>query len=292
MSAGFTISRFVVIQSLETLEVQTGQILVDLLTALLSEYEPTLNVVAYNCSSALEFRRLMNDLTHEAAINGDRPVLHLECHGSLTEGIEFENGSTLGWQECGELLTQLNIATRFNLLVVLAACYGAHLNGQYSPIKPSPAFCIVAPTEEIDPADAIGGFRTFYTHLLRTGDAGLASTALAKLPISSGQWFSQLAEDWFVDLVENYVKSHLSRSAFEVWARSLSRRLRDSGQAASVGSMKRKLLRQNREGLAGKYFDGFFCTSQIPECTGRFNTTRARIQKKLAALRATGQYAI
>lgn len=292
MAAGFTISRFVTIQSLEPHEVQTGQILVDLLTALLREYEPTLNVVSLSCSSALEFRRLLDDLIHEAAANGDRPVIHIECHGSQTEGIEFENGSTLGWQECGELLTQLNIATRFNLLVVLAACYGAYLNGQYSPIKPSPAFCIVALTEEIDPADAIGGFRTFYTQLLQTGDAGLASSALAKLTISSGRWFSQLAEDWFVDLVDNYIKSHLNRSALEAWARSLSRRLRKSGQVASVGSTKRKLLHQNREGLTGKYFDCFFCTSEVPECSSRFSATRERIQETVAALRATGQYMI
>ena len=292
MAVGFTISKFVIVQSLELDEVQTGEVLVELLTSLVKEYAPTLEVVAFNCHSAQEFRNFLKELTNAAATNGDRPLLHVECHGSPTEGIEFENGSTLDWAEWGELLTQLNIATRFNLLVAVSACYGAYLNGQYSPIRPSPAFCIVAPTEEINPADAMRGFRTFYSHLLQTGDAGIAAKEIVKIPVSSGQWFSQLAEQWFVYLIENYVKTNLNNDAFDAWARSLSRRLRDSGQASSVGAVKRMLLRQNREYLAGKYFDCFFCIEQVPEGMSRFGATRTQVKKTIATLHATGLYKI
>lgn len=292
MSVGFKLSKIVVVHSLELHEVQTGEILVDLLTSLVNEHAPTLEVVAFNCHSAQEFRSFLEELTYEAANNGVRPLLHVECHGSPSAGIEFKNGSTLDWDEWGELLTQLNIATRFNLLVAVAACYGAHLNGQYSPVRPSPAYCIVAPTEEIDAADAMRGFRTFYSHLLQTGDAGIAAKEIAKIPVSSGQWFSQLAEQWFVYLIENYIKTHLSHDAFDAWARSLSRRSRNLGQACSVGATKRQLLRLNREGLTGKYFDSFFCIEQVPEGMSRFEFTRTRVKKTVDVLRATRQYKI
>jgi len=292
MASGFTISRFVVIQSLAAFEAPTGNILVGRISALLEEYAPDLSVVFYNCSTALEFRAVMTELTLEASVSDDRPVLHLECHGSPTDGLEFENGSVMSWDECSELFTQLNIATRFNLFIVLAACYGAYLNGKYSATKPSPAFCIVAPTGEIDPGEVIRGFNTFYTCLLKTGDAAQASDALTSLTVSSGRWFSQLAEHWYVELVENFVKCHLNHENFDRWTRSLSRRLRDAGKHASVGSVKRNLVRKTRAELSGKYFDCFFCISQVPECETRFHTARLRVQHVLSELRVTGLYAL
>lgn len=292
MKVGFTISKIVIIQSLESHEVRTGEILCEYLASLIDKLCLEIQVELLECHSAYEFKSILLRLIETAASDGERPLLHVECHGSQTVGLEFENGSELSWDELGVLLSQLNIASRFNLFVVVAACYGAYLNGQFSPVRPSPAFCIVAPTEEIDPSDVLRGFREFYSSLFRTGDAGIAANEIVKIQLGSGQWFSQLAEEWFIHLIENYVTTHLTHEAFEAWVRSIEQKIRDDSKIINLDWVKSSLLLQNREGLTGKYFDSFFCINEVPEGRDRFVATRARVNATIDVLRATGRYIV
>lgn len=59
------------------------------------------------------------------------PILHIEAHGSA-EGLALADGSHLSWTELSFTLRCCNIATRNNLLVVLAACDAAHHSARRS----------------------------------------------------------------------------------------------------------------------------------------------------------------
>lgn len=76
------------------------------------------------------------------------PIVHIEAHGEdgddtdMPRGFVGPNGtggeSLLSWAELGEELRPINLATRFNLIVVGAACYGEGLLLAIEPGEPVP----------------------------------------------------------------------------------------------------------------------------------------------------------
>ena len=288
----FSFTKIVVIESLESHEVKTGEELLPLLSTYVSGNDLRLSIEYKPIDSVVEFRSLMVKLRLEAIEKHEIPILHFECHGSKSDGLEFANGSTLSWEDLSKELTKLNIATNFNLLVVFSACFGGYFLGEIKAISPAPCWGIVAPTHVIDPADAMSGFRIFYKVFLSTRDAGKAAAALVKTPTSEGSWFAQLAQLWFERIVMGYVKAYCTNAKVRIQAKRLVRSLRDEGQRASIGHMTRILKQNNRTNLTEKYFEIFFCTTHVPSAVERFEDVRKQIESKLDELRKAGGYVI
>jgi hypothetical protein len=68
------------------------------------------------------------------------------------------------------LLASINLASRMNLLLWLACCYGGYfvLACRYNEIVPFA--CIIGPGDEIDPYKLLAFASAFYTELFRTRD--------------------------------------------------------------------------------------------------------------------------
>jgi hypothetical protein len=284
------LTKFVVVESLEAHEVKTGEILADHLRGLVADHALGLAVEYKLCESAGEFRKILRELAREAQELGHLPVLHVECHGSKSDGLEFANGSLMSWPDLAAELTELNIATQFNLLAALSACFGGYLLGEITALKPTACWCIIAPTEIIDPAEAMRGFRLFYTQLLHLKDAGKATAALRATLLSQGEWFSQLAQLWFERLIVDYAMSHCTFEAVRKRAKRMYRRAREEGLPGGIGSFARRLRSQHRDVLTGRYFEVFFCTDRIPSSRDRFEHVRSRVEQKLNELRGSGKY--
>lgn len=187
---GFTYTKIVIIQSLEREEVETGKILFEFLASLGTDnesYDVPIEIIS--CGHAGQFLEILHQLTQDATA-GTIPLLHVECHGDPLDGLEFENSSTLSWESVSEALRPLNIASKFNLLAVFSACFGAHFLGQMEAIQPSPCWCLVAPTERVDVAEVMGGFRAFYSALFNDNDMGSAVRAISQCRLSHGRWLS------------------------------------------------------------------------------------------------------
>jgi len=290
VTAGFRLTKFVVVESLEDHEVKTGQILVKLLEHLVFEHALGISVEYWQIESVTEFRELLQELTAQATEQGHAPLLHIEAHGSKTGGLEFSNGSSIAWEELATQLRKLNIASGFNLLAALSACFGGYLLGEITALTAAPCWCVVAPTETVDPAEIMQGFRQFYTHFLAELDAGKAARVLQAIKLSKGEWFSQLTQLWFERLVIDYVKTHCTHEEIRVRAKRMYRRAKEEGTPGGVGSFARHLRKLHRDVLTKQYFDVFFCTEAIPMNVERFAGTRARVERKLAGLKATGLY--
>jgi hypothetical protein len=288
--AGFRLTKFVVVESLEPHEVKTGAILTALLQSLVEEHASGLIVEYRTCESAIEFQGILKALTREAQHTGHAPVLHVECHGSKSHGLELSNGSLLSWEDLAAELTELNVASQFNLLAAVSACFGGYLLGEISALKPAACWCVIAPTETIDPAEAMQGFRVFYTQLLQLQDAGKAAAALRATKLSQGEWFSQLAQLWFERLIVDYVKTHCTIEAIRERARRMYRRAREEGLPGGVGSFARRLRSQHREVLTGRYFDVFFCTERVPSSRNRFDHVRKRVEMRLNEMRNSDKF--
>jgi len=291
MLTGFTFNRVVIIQSLEPSEVKTGLILSELIYNLASADESQMPVQIIECGYAGEFIQIVEKLTQEAK-SGNVPLLHVECHGDPMAGLEFANGSTLPWEDVAQTLLPLNIASRFNLLSVFSACFGAHFLGQMGVIRPAPCWCLVAPTDTVDPGEILAGFRIFYSLLFETGDMSFAVEGISKYNLSNGRWLWEPAELWFEHLVTNYVEVHCNKLASLDRARKLHRQLKEQGVYQGIGSIRRKLRLTNRTHLLGKYFDTYFLTSEIPSNVQRFSGVKKRVSATLDDFRGTGRYEV
>lgn len=95
------------------------------------------------------------------------PIIHIEAHGN--EHVLGLADCNVFWQELGALMAPLNRATRFNLIVTLAACHGAFFAKALDPFKPAPFLHLVSPAERIYPDEVEECFRAFYWHLLSQG---------------------------------------------------------------------------------------------------------------------------
>lgn len=291
MLAGFSFSRIVIVQSLEPTEVQTGTILSKYIEAQIGLNGRNIPIDVIECGDAAQFKSLMQQLIQDAT-TGIIPLLHVECHGDPVDGLEFANGSTLRWDEIASQLVPLNLATKFNLLAVFSACFGAHFISQMGAMSPAPCWCVVAPTEMVDPGEIMAGLRVFYEALFRHSDMGNAVKAISKCHLSHGRWLWKPAELWFDQLVTAYVKEHCTVKATRIRTKGFYREIKRQGDHKSIGALRRNLRDKNRQNLLNDYFDTYFMTLKLPENNVRFASTRQRIKNKLDTYRSTRRYIV
>ena len=106
-------------------------------------------VYEYAVGDRAELERVFKDLTSRAE-QGLRPVLHVDAHGTVADGLLLApSGERIDWADVIELLRTLNVATENNLTCVFALCFGLHLYKQVSLKKSVPAYLFCAPPSEI-----------------------------------------------------------------------------------------------------------------------------------------------
>ena len=293
MLSGFSFDRVVIVQSLEPHEVQTGVALSEYVIGLLQEYGYDIRVDLVRCSCALEFKEILQCLVEEATRSGAVPLLDVECHGDPKEGLIFENGSSMSWADVAAALLPLNRATRFNLLAIFSACFGAYFLQQMGVVKPAPCWCMVAPTESVDPGEVMRGIRAFYRPLIEAQNMDAAIFAVATSPLENGGWFCELAERWYETLIVSYIKNHCTEDVVRQRAKILFRKLKKSGVTSfGVGSIIRTLKAHNRGLLVRSYFESYFMLNSIPENRERFKGALLRTEKSVAKLRNSRLYVI
>lgn len=288
--SGFSFNRVVIIQSLETNEPQTGISISEYIQAQLRGNQTSLPVEVLSCDSSVGFLKILAELTVQGATFGMIPILHVECHGDELEGLEFANGSLLSWHDLSEALVKLNKATRFNLLAIFSACYGGHFLGQMGAINPSPCWCMVAPSETVDPAEIMAGFRIFYRTFFLKSDAGIAVFELSKAKLSAGRWFGQPAELWFEVVVENYITSHCTPKALKVRAKELANNSVSEGLPISMHEAKRRIKLLNSKKVFIDHFSCYFMTEDLPENKMRFHRVLVDLESKYSKFKSSGVF--
>ena len=117
------------------------------------------------CNTKQEVISAIERATTRAQLSGMIPVLHLEAHGGNL-GLEGPDGTggaeLLSWDELTKPLQRLNLPTRCNLIVVVAACTGfagiqALVRGHRAP-----AVALVGPDAQVMPSSLLSGAKEFY----------------------------------------------------------------------------------------------------------------------------------
>jgi hypothetical protein len=240
------IGQFVVIQSLREGDWQTGRMIREDLEPMASEYKNRLQVHYRTPRTPAEFEYCLKDLAAWVRHSGRAPCLHIECHGDK-DGVELTDGSYMSWSRVKPLLADINVASRMNMLLVLASCNGGYFAAECRYDEPVPFVYMVGPGNEIyaEPLFALTG--GFYSELFRSWDVTEALTA-------GGGGRADI--------------SYFSMSAVGVLRIGLAARIRAAGPAEA-----RAKLRAAEGPLFEQWRRRFFALDQFPENADRFAIT-------------------
>jgi hypothetical protein len=94
---------------------------------------------------------------------GMKPLIHLDAHGSRTEGLYIEGeGCFYDWNSLAGRLRAINIATGNNLAVVGATCFGLNAIRDISLSTETPFYLMLAPEDEVSTGFLEGSIPSFY----------------------------------------------------------------------------------------------------------------------------------
>lgn len=153
----------------------------------LSDRLPAGKVEYALCRSPSELEVRLEQARRDTPVRGV-PIVHIEAHGEdpvpgQTAGGFIgpdgnSGGELLSWERLGDILRPLNIASRFNLMVVGAACYGEGLVLGAPGGKPMPFVAVVGYTDTISKLSLRHSLLELYRGLLRPNpELGLAVEA-------------------------------------------------------------------------------------------------------------------
>ena len=134
-------------------------------------------VFEYAVGDRAELEKAFNELTSSAE-QGLRPVLHVDAHGTVADGLLLApSGEQVEWADVIELLRKLNVATENNLTCVFALCFGLHLYKKVSLKKAVPAYLFCAPPSEISVGFLEDQTLAFYRKINQTSNVTAAFNA-------------------------------------------------------------------------------------------------------------------
>jgi hypothetical protein len=137
-------------------------------------------------NTAETFLKVLDGIQGEVARKSMAPIIHIDAHGHR-EGLGLPSGEFIEWADLNDHLSRINILSRFNLLVVLAACSGWWMQNILNPGRPAPVWGLIGPPEPVTLHDVATNFPAFYETFLRTASGRDAMEALNGAPLGA-EW--------------------------------------------------------------------------------------------------------
>jgi hypothetical protein len=275
MATSFTFNSIEIVQSLKTTDERTGEGL----AKSLSHDGIVCGMASVNYGSVdsrADFLALLDRSRDTVVATGEVPLLHLEMHGA-PQGLGFSDGSTATWEDLKGHLTALNLATRNNLVVVLATCDGAYLTSILMPTDRAPVYGLVGARGKIFPAMIRHGFPAFYRALASSMDV---QSALRELLRHTRQYSAINAADMFAKSWDRYRAQFLTEAAVRSRITAFLGRLRASGISESqfpgraVRQQARRLLVDMDKDHRERYRSRFLMLDEFPDEASRFEGLR------------------
>jgi hypothetical protein len=225
-------------------------------------------------SNKREFIEALEFIVADCSKNARGPLLHIECHGS-EDGLLMASRELVTWAEMKPFLIYLNIQSRLNLLVVLAACSGANLLRTLDPREPAPVWGIVGPKYRISDVELFDDFSAFYSEIITSLNGWRAIEKLNGGSIGPNwRYLFTSAELFFKQLYQVYVTDFgnekvLRKREDSIIARIAAHRLIIAEEEPAIRSGLRKKLRDH-ETPFNVYKRAFFFIDLMPENEDRF----------------------
>jgi hypothetical protein len=246
----------VVIESLPDGAKKTGQLVRDDLELIAISLGNIFAVRYVTARSADELESLLDQLWAFVIESGGIGLcLHIECHG-CKDGIELAVGSQMPWSRLSPLLANINRASRMNLILWLACCYGGYFVLACRYHETAPFACIVGPGSEIGESTLLALTSTFYTELFKTRDVTEALTIAGAVRPGI---------------------SFINMSAVGVFRVALTAGIKGAAPES------RAQIRAIEEPLFDQYRRQFFALDEFPENADRFAITYAEVLAEVGA---------
>ena len=270
---GTRLRKIIVIQSLRPSDEKTGLLLHDDLQTLELWYNRGLKTAFHNVGCKAELTGLLSHIEKEVASDWEVPVIHFEMHGN-SQGLCLALGEFISWEQLKSHLIRINILTRNNLLIALAACYGAYFSKVLMPMDRTPCWALVGPQETILPGNLLKSYLEFYREIFETGNGSRAIERLndAVDPKKKAYFFAQ-CEFFFKFVYRRYLKEYFATRVLKVRAEKLYLKLKAANKDVRHPKDVKKMLLQGREKHFEKHRERFFMMDLYPENRKRFNVT-------------------
>jgi len=147
------------------------------------------------------FERLKQDCK-----SGMLPIIHIEAHGDSNQGIQVgDNKEMFAWNALVGELRIINILTKNNTGVILAACKGLHAILQVSIFQPTPFAFLIGSQDNVRAGDFDKYTRVFYETLVKSGSV---ATAINILPENMQLFHS---EKFFLIAIGKHFKQYMGK---------------------------------------------------------------------------------
>ncbi len=279
-------NHFYILSSLKPFEESTANFLFSFIETEKENNNLNFNLSHIKFEGVEELREKLKEIKN-FALDGQKPFIHFECHGDEDDGLFFKDNTEIHWSELSAILLEINVASRFNLLIGLAACYGTEFFGNMSPMNPCPCLGVYAPANEVHPGEVMSGSRQFYGALLRTGNVRDANQELRN---AQGAWYMLTADYFYLGAIKNYITTHCTPENILPVIKARQSNLLKAGIKKTVIQLKQELNKRHEKYLMHEFFDKYFSTHEIPENKLRFEYVKKQVGEIMKELRETGKY--
>lgn len=147
------------------------------------------------------FARLKEDCR-----SGMMPIIHLEAHGDSSKGIQIgDQREAFGWKELVDNLRQINVLTRNNTGVILAACEGLYVILQVKIFQPTPFAFVIGSQNKVSAGDFDKYMRRFYETLTKSESV---VEAMKEIPNNMQLFHS---EQFFLIAIGKHFKQYMGK---------------------------------------------------------------------------------
>jgi len=251
-----------IVESLADTDKKTGELLAHDLSLLEVFHDKGLVIECLKISNKQELLTHIESLTEDAKINNVFPILQIEVHGTSDQkGLALNSGENVSWNELEPYFRALNVATKCNLLVVMAACFGVHVSSNISLFDRAPYWGIIAPEKEILPNDILSTLTRFYTQLYTSEESNglLASLQGSELEFITSEWF-------FVKAFKYYITEFCNDTDLTIKVNSIKNKLIAQGVIDLPGDEIIKcVLKPEGEERFYSFLNHFFMVDYYPE---------------------------
>jgi hypothetical protein len=264
----------VIIESLRINDIPTGtQLFYQVLQPWAQTHGP-FHVELRSANSRSAFLAILDAIRSDFFVKGHCPLIHIEAHGD-ENGLELGNGETIDWEELRDRFTDLNRLSRFNLVIFMAMCCGWWFSRTLTPMKPSPCWGVIGPTETVDEAPLLDAASAFYTELLTSLNAWKAvATMNQQAPANTWTYLLESAEVMYGRVCATYTRHNAAPEEIEARIDDIvAEVVRRSGYNLAVAHSARvdaRRLLSNPKDVYVHFYRSFFMLDDIPENSGRF----------------------
>jgi hypothetical protein len=264
-----------VIESLPQGDLKTGKALFEGPLASPSSTHTNLEVIYRTPETLKDFYSVLDEIYIDTSTTQSLPMIHIESHGSEV-GIELASKEVVHWDDVRKQFIRINISTGLNLVVVMAACHGAHILRMAIEMDRAPFLAAIGTEKEVTAGHVELAFKAFYETFFETLSGDQALTALNQHDFERTYRFID-AEDFFLSAYRSYYKSSCRGKGKKVWTEDLlTKALRNPAVSKKYGvTGARKLIKFSLSNEAQdfeQFKSGYFMFDLFPDNKKRFTT--------------------